>query len=135
MTNEKIIYDAAIAAKLYTEDEAAAILMKAGTLPLHTFPEWKRLGYSVKKGEKAAVAVHLWKYTTKPSKAAIEKAEKAGKDVDALEADPHYYKKLSYLFTDKQVKPTGAPDEEPESKPQEAAPVQIELDAEHGGLV
>lgn len=29
----------------------------------HTFAEWKRMGYSVKKGQHAALVCNLWKYT------------------------------------------------------------------------
>ncbi|WP_317335991.1 hypothetical protein [Dysosmobacter welbionis] len=70
---------------------------------IHTFPEWKRMGYSVKKGEKAAIKTRLWKYTTQPTKAAREAAELAGKEPDA---DPHYYLAPAYLFTAAQVQPT-----------------------------
>jgi hypothetical protein len=40
----------------------------------HTFAEWKRMGYSVKKGQHAALTCQLWKYTDKPGKAAREAA-------------------------------------------------------------
>ena len=40
----------------------------------HTFAEWKRMGYSVKKGQHAALVCNLWKYTDKPGKAAREAA-------------------------------------------------------------
>ena len=33
--------------------------------PIHTFQIWKKLGYSVKKGEKAIAKFPIWKYTTK----------------------------------------------------------------------
>lgn len=45
----------------------------------HTFAEWKRMGYSVKKGAKSAITCQLWKYTDKPGKAAREAAEAASK--------------------------------------------------------
>ena len=41
----------------------------------HTFAEWKRMGYSVKKGQHAALTCQLWKYTDKPGTAAREAAE------------------------------------------------------------
>lgn len=103
MTNNEIIYSEAIAAGIYTQDQADAILASGHALPIHTFPEWKRMGYSVKKGEKAAIKTRLWKYTTKPTKAAREAAELAGKEPDA---DPHYYLAPAYLFTVAQVQPT-----------------------------
>ena len=34
----------------------------------HTFAEWKRMGYSVKKGQHAALTCQLWKYTDKPAR-------------------------------------------------------------------
>lgn len=62
----------------------------------HTFQEWKRLGYSVKKGQHAAIVCNLWKYTDKPGKAAREAAAEAGED--PMESDPHFYKAKSHLF-------------------------------------
>lgn len=50
MTNLTIITSAAIQAGIFTEAEADAIIKSGHELPLHTFAEWKRLGYSVKKG-------------------------------------------------------------------------------------
>lgn len=62
----------------------------------HTFREWKHLGYSVKKGQHAAIVCNLWKYTDKPGKAAREAAAEAGED--PKECDPHFYKAKSHLF-------------------------------------
>ena len=67
----------------------------------HTFAEWKRMGYSVKKGEHAALVCNLWKYTEKPGKAAREAAAAAGED--APESDPHFYMAKSHLFSALQV--------------------------------
>ena len=103
MTNNEIIYSESIAAGIYTQDQADAILSSGHALPIHTFPEWKRMGYSVKKGEKAAIKTRLWKYTTQPTKAVREAAGLAGKEPDA---DPHYYLAPAYLFTAAQVQPT-----------------------------
>ena len=61
----------------------------------HTFSEWKKMGLSVKKGEKAALTCYLWKWTDKPNAAARKAAEEAGEE---LSPDPHYYKALSHLF-------------------------------------
>lgn len=106
MTNSKIIYNAALNHG-FTEEQLTQ-LMEAykGDLPFHTFQEWKSRGYSVKKGEHALFTADLWKYTTKPSKAAVAQAEAAGKD--APEENPHYYKKLSHLFSFSQVQPIAA---------------------------
>lgn len=67
----------------------------------HTFAEWKRMGYSVKKGQHAALTCQLWKYTEKPGKAAREAAEAAGQD--APETDPHFYMATAHLFHALQV--------------------------------
>ena len=67
----------------------------------HTFSEWKRMGYSVKKGEHAALVCNLWKYTDKPDKAAREAAAAAGQD--APESDPHFYMAKAHLFSALQV--------------------------------
>ena len=62
MTNEKIIYEAAINAGIFTKESAAAILSTGRRLPLHTYQEWRRLGYQVKPGEHAALSVGLWRW-------------------------------------------------------------------------
>ena len=67
----------------------------------HTFAEWKRMGYSVKKGQHAALVCNLWKYTEKPGKAAREAAAAAGEE--ALEVDPHFYMTKAHLFHALQV--------------------------------
>lgn len=67
----------------------------------HTFAEWKRMGYSVKKGQHAALVCNLWKYTDKPGKAAREAAAAAGED--APESDPHFYMAKAHLFHALQV--------------------------------
>ncbi len=69
----------------------------------HTFAEWKRKGYSVKKGQKAALSCQLWKYTDKPGRAAREAAAAAG--ADAPETDPHFYMTNAHLFHALQVGP------------------------------
>ena len=70
----------------------------------HPFAEWKRMGYSVKKGQHAALVCNLWKYTDKPGKAAREAAAQAGQD--APESDPHFYMAKSHLFNALQVEPS-----------------------------
>lgn len=103
MTNSQIIYNSALAHG-FTEDQLLQLLAAyKGDLPFHTFQEWKSRGYSVKKGEHALFTADLWKYTDKPSKATIKAAEEDGQD--APESSPHYYKKLSHLFSFAQVEP------------------------------
>ena len=65
-----------------TPDAVFHAMLAADTF--HTFAEWKRMGYSVKKGQHAALVCNLWKYTDKPGKAAKEaaEAEQAGRTMD-----------------------------------------------------
>lgn len=114
MTNNEIIINQAIAHGIYTKAEAQAIVAAKGCLPIHTFAEWKKAGYSVKRGEHAAITCDLWKYTERPGKAAkaaraeAAKAGQNGPDADA--PDPHYYMAKAHLFTRDQVKPAGQDD-------------------------
>ena len=55
MTNNEIIINQAIAHGIYTKAEAQAIVAAKGCLPIHTFAEWKKAGFSVKRGEHAAI--------------------------------------------------------------------------------
>ena len=38
------------------------------TEDVHTFAGWKKRGYTVKKGEHAALKLTIWKHTTKKNK-------------------------------------------------------------------
>lgn len=60
---------------------------------LHTFAEWKRLGFSVKKGEKARCKIAIW-----------NKSIKKKKDTENEEEDDGYfYTKVAAFFTKNQV--------------------------------
>ena len=109
MTNTQIITNA-LTARGMTDDQLSQLLdAYHGDLPYHTIPEWARRGYHVKAGETPLFACDLWKHTSKPSRAAIEAAQEAGKD--APEQSPHFYKKLSYIYSFAQVeKAAPAPD-------------------------
>nr|DAX93288.1 MAG TPA: protein of unknown function (DUF1738) [Caudoviricetes sp.] len=63
------------------------------SIELHTFAEWKRLGYKVKKGEKSKHKISIWKRATK--KVENEK----GEEVEIQ----NYFLKLSAFFTKEQV--------------------------------
>lgn len=108
-----------------TKAEAQAIVAAKGCLPIHTFAEWKKAGYSVKRGEHAAITCDLWKYTERPGKAAkaaraeAAKAGQNGPDADA--PDPHYYMAKAHLFTREQVKPAGQDDAPKAKTPEEIA--------------
>lgn len=97
MTNLQIIAAAAIEAGLYTEEQVETCFAAGHQLPLHTFAEWKRLGFIVKKGEKSKLHVDIWMKSNKKQTAET-------KDGDEIEVDTgRFYKKLSHFFTLDQV--------------------------------
>ncbi len=109
MTNSQIIYNAAKAHGMTDEQLQQLTAAFNGDLPFHTIPEWSRRGYHVKSGEKPFFICDLWKHTNKPGKAAEEAAEATGEN--APETDPHFYKKLAYIYAFNQVeKNAPAPD-------------------------
>ena len=100
MTNTEIIPRTAIAEGLFTAAEATAIIASGRRLPLHTYQEWRRMGYQVKQGEHAALTVVLWKYRS-------ETVEIDGQEVESGDC----YRTTAHLFTAAQV--------------QKAAPVKV----------
>lgn len=65
---------------------------------IHTFDEWKKLGFMVQKGQHAVAKFQIWM----PSK----KKVKAVEDEEQKEAAPRgFYKKVAFFFTADQVKP------------------------------
>lgn len=95
MTNTKIIFDAAIASGIFTAEQAEAILSTGRRLPLHTFAEWKKLGYIVKKGEKSRLSVDIWMKSNRKKKDENEQ--------ETAVEENRFYKKLSHFFTFDQV--------------------------------
>ena len=93
MTNEKIIFDAAVASGIFTEAEAMGYIASGRRLPLHAYQEWRRMGYQVKQGERAALTVVLWKYRS-------ETVEINGQEVESGDC----YRTTAHLFTAAQVK-------------------------------
>ncbi len=63
MNNTNIIIQEGVRAELYTQAEMEAFAIKNGYLQINTFQGWKRLGYTVKKGEKAIIKTKLWRMT------------------------------------------------------------------------
>lgn len=61
MTNLEIVAIEAVENKIYTKEEIESILEKGMDLGLHTYQEWKRLGYQVQKGSKALFKTKIWK--------------------------------------------------------------------------
>lgn len=64
---------------------------------IHTFSAWKKLGYSIKKGEKAVAKFHIWKYTEK----VIETED--GEDEETIK---NMFMKNSCFFAQSQVERT-----------------------------
>ncbi len=95
MTNTEIIFRAAVEGGIYTAEQAKAIITAAGELPLHTYAQWRAMGYQVRAGEHAVLICELWRFTSKAGKAAREEAAAEGKDPAD---DPHYYMATSRLF-------------------------------------
>lgn len=108
MTNAKIIFEESLKlmkdGKIGTTGRKLTMVAEDGTKTqidepemLHTFAEWKKLGYFVNKGEKAVARFAIWNYTSKPSKRTQALRKAAG--VDETADDPHYYMKEAYFFT------------------------------------
>jgi len=101
MTNTTIITNA-LKARGMTDDQLSQLLTAYnGDLPFHTIPEWSRRGYHIKADAAPLFDCYLWKHTNKPSRAAVEAAQEAGEDVP--ENSPHFYKKLSNIYSFAQV--------------------------------
>ena len=60
----------------------------------HTFAKWKEMGFSVKKGEKAAFAASIWKY------------REAKTDEDGKESAGYCFMKKAHFFKQSQVQPS-----------------------------
>lgn len=109
MTNTEIITNTLKAHGMTDEQLSQLLDAYKGDLPFHTIPEWSRRGYHVKADAAPLFTCDLWKHTSKPSRATIEAATEAGEDVP--EQSPHFYKKLSYIYSFAQVeKNAAAPD-------------------------
>lgn len=62
---------------------------------LHTYAQWKKLGYQVKKGEKSKHRISVWKRSVKK----VENEEGEKEEVD----NGRYFLKESAFFTQDQV--------------------------------
>ena len=112
MKNVDIIAETAIAAGLMTEKEIGEFFTAHGYLPFRTFAEWKKAGYSVKKGEHAKLTAWIWmpkKKSEKQKKAEAKALEAAGiKDAEKIEEEseeknPDFVKVKAFLFGTEQV--------------------------------
>lgn len=76
MTNAQIIFNEAVelmkngkigttGKQFEVEDENGNKMILDEPEDIHTFQAWKKLGYCVKKGEKAVAQFYIWKCVTK----------------------------------------------------------------------
>ena len=64
--------------------------------PLHTFNEWKKLGYVVRRGQKARAYIQIWKYKE-------PKEEEEGKVI--TEEEKRFFMKNAAFFAFDQLEP------------------------------
>ena len=103
MTNEEIILQTAIAAGLYSEDEALELMETEGELPLHSMLGWKHRSpkgfeYRIKKGEHG-IECRLWQKRKK--KKFDQPAEKASQTEPETSRD--FYLVKTFLFDKSQI--------------------------------
>ena len=91
MANNQQLLAEAVA--LSESDEIFEAYQNGGLL---TFAEWKKLGYSIKKGEKSSFSCSLWK---KLSKAELEKATKKLEEKAKQEGKEKASKPKSFVMT------------------------------------
>lgn len=94
MTNLEIVAHEAIANKIYTKEQIESMATTMQDFGLHTYGEWRKMGYQVRKGEKAKIATHLWKKTSKKT---------MNKETGKEEKKSKFYLCKAYLFTRDQV--------------------------------
>jgi len=103
----------------------AALLeyLQTGKMPaVHTFDIWKKAGYIVKKGEKAAFMARIWKYT---EKAKTETEEEQTKETEEKKSHD-FIRKTAYFFTAEQV------EKMPEIKPLSDLPADVKQETRSG---
>ena len=113
-TNVNLIMIAGIDAGVFTASDLSAFLFTGKMPNYHTFNEWKRQGYIVKKGSKAAFSCRIWDYkTSKKGEYTAEEAATMNSIIhnadgsEVKEGDPkmhsQYYKFNAYFFGADQV--------------------------------
>lgn len=66
---------------------------------IHTFDEWKKMGFIVQKGQHAIAKFQIWMPRKGKSKAKVEEEEQ-----QEAGAPKGFYKKVAFFFTADQVK-------------------------------
>lgn len=107
-----------------------------GRMPaVHTFDIWKKAGYNVKKGEKAAFTARIWKFTEKAVTLTAEDAAamNAGNMLDGVtyaEGDiiqrGNFIKKVAFFFTANQI------EKAPELQPLPELPEDVKKETRGG---
>lgn len=95
MTNFEIVAHEAIVNNIYTKEQLENLVANMQDLGLHTYGEWRKMGYQVRKGEKAKIKTHLWKKSKKP--------EYEETDDGKTKKNQRFYLCKAYLFTRDQV--------------------------------
>lgn len=77
---------------------------------IHTFEGWKKLGFAVKKGEKAVAKFPIWKHTRKMVSTDTGNAEldKANAMINGQGGETRMFMKTAAWFTASQVEPIKA---------------------------
>lgn len=92
MTNEQIIFNESVelmksgkigktGRQFEVEDENGNKIMLDEPEDIHTFQAWKKLGYCVKKGEKAVAQFYIWKCVSKKAENSEGMTEEQKKNV------------------------------------------------------
>lgn len=68
---------------------------------IHTYETWKKLGYQVRRGEKAIAPIEIWKPKTR-------KKEEEEKDAVPSLMKPQMFRKVAHFFAAHQVDPIKA---------------------------
>lgn len=107
MTNAQIIFNRSITLMqsgiikgsgkfLNVVDQAGNTSLLEIPEPLHTFNEWKKLGYVVRRGQKARAYIQIWKYKE-------PKEVEEGKVL--TEEEKHFFMKNAAFFAFDQLEP------------------------------
>lgn len=99
-SNTAAIIRAGILEKVFTVPEMVTFLETGRAPNYHTFDVWKKAGFTVRKGEKAAFKAAIWKYTADGGKDAETETET---DAEEVKAGPDFIHKVSYFFGPSQV--------------------------------
>lgn len=126
--NNALIMSAGIEAGAFSAVEIIGYFTEARMPHFHTIEIWNRMGYQVKKGERARFQARIWKYTEKAVKLTAEDAAamNAGSMIEGVtyaEGDEiqrgNFIKKDAYFFSLQQVEKIATLPELPEDVKQE----------------